>query len=281
MKRFLGAFVSVAGGLHNGVTNGTNLGVNTIMIHPSPPQRWCTKPFDEKAIEGFNLVMKKSAIEKVFLHGIYLANLANPDKQKFHLSKLALVHYLNLNEKLTNGSGVVFHVGSIKDTTEEEGFERIIKGINWILKEAPGKSCLMLEVAAGSGSVVGDKIEELKRIRDGVENPDRVFYCLDTAHLFGSGYDIVNKLDEVMDQIDKILGFENIKLVHFNDSKVELDSKKDRHENIGEGKIGKEAMVKFLNHPKLMNIPFVMETPGLKSDELAQSEVDKLHSWAK
>lgn len=279
-NRKLGAFVSVAGGLENGIINGEALGVNTIMVHPSPPQRWCTKPFADEAVAKFNEAKSKSKIENVYMHGIYLTNLANPDKQKFHLGKLALVHYLDLCEKV-NGNGVVFHTGTFKDTTEEEGFARVIKGLDWIIKESNSKkSILMLEIAAGSGSVVGDTFEELKRIRDGVANPDRIFFCLDTAHLFGSGYDIKDNLEEVVEKMDKVLGIENIKCVHFNDSKVELNSHKDRHENLGEGLIGEKAMKAFLNHPKLKHLPFVMETPALKKEEGGLAEVKKLQSWA-
>lgn len=280
MTRKLGAFVSVAGGLKNAIVNGNMLGVNTIMIHPSPPQRWCTKPFDPKAIEEYLELKKTSKIENVYFHGIYLSNLAHPVKQTYHLSKVALVHYLNLAEAI-GANGVVFHVGSFKDTTEEAGFAQIIKGINWILKEAPGKTPLMLEVAAGSGSVVGDRFEELKRIRDGVDNKNRVKFCLDTMHLFGSGYDIVNNLEGVVKEMDEILGIENIIGVHFNDSKVEFNSHRDRHENLGKGKIGEEAMKAFLNHPKLKNLSYIMETPGLKEPETALIEVKKLLSWAK
>src|SRR5690349_18207645 len=108
MNRPLGAFVSVAGGLKNGIVNGEALGINTIMTHPTPPQRWCTKPFDPKQIEEFNEARSKSKIENVFFHGIYLTNLANPIKQKYHLAKLSLVYYLDLCEKI-NGNGVIFH----------------------------------------------------------------------------------------------------------------------------------------------------------------------------
>jgi deoxyribonuclease-4 len=278
--RKLGAFVSVAGGLANGVANGEKLGVNTIMIHPSPPQRWCTKPFDQEQIRAFNEARSKSKIKHVYMHGIYLINLAKPDKQQFHLSKLALVEYLKLAEEI-GSDGVVFHVGSFKDTTEEEGFPRIAKGLNWIFEQAPGKSMLLLECAAGAGNIVGDRMEELARIYELAENKERIGFCLDTQHMFASGYDLVNKLEAVVSEIENVLGLEKVKAVHFNDSKVEFESHRDRHENIGEGKIGKKAMTDFLNHPKLRELAYIMETPGLKDPETAQSEVDKLLAWGK
>ncbi len=281
MSRNLGTFVSCAGGLQNAIINGDALGVNTIMIHPSPPQRWNSKPFESDQIDAYLDAKSKAKTVKVqHLHGIYLINLANPDKQKFHLSKLSLVNYLDLAEKI-DAKGVVFHTGSFKEIDEEEGFNRVIYGINWILEHAPGKKPLMLEMSAGSGNVIGDKLEELARIREGVEDKSRVKFCLDTQHMFASGYDIVNKLDEVVLEIDKYLGLENILCVHFNDSKTELGSNKDRHENLGEGLIGEIGMKRFLNHQKLKNLDFVMEVPAVKDVEGAKKQVEILHAWAK
>lgn len=278
--RYLGCFVSCAGGLFKAIENGKALGVNTIMLHPSPPQRWNTSAFTSEQIDKFNAARTGSGIEKVFFHGIYLINLANPDKQKLHLAKLSLQHYLDLANKV-EADGVVFHVGSFRDLDPEVCFPVIIDAINWVLEQTAGKSKLMLEIAAGSGNVVGDTFLELKRIRDGVVQKKRVQFCLDTAHLFGSGYDIRDNLAGVVAEMEEVLGIENIGAVHFNDSKVSLNSKKDRHENIGEGLIGMDAMQAFLNHPKLKHLPFIMETPALVDVVSSQAEVDKLKSWAK
>ncbi|HEX9804707.1 MAG TPA: TIM barrel protein, partial [Candidatus Dojkabacteria bacterium] len=158
--RHLGGFVSVAGGLQNGILAGRELDINTIMIHPTPPQRWNTKPFEKESIEKFNSERKNSEIEKVFFHGIYLVNLANPDKQKFHLSKVSLKNYLDLADAV-NADSVVFHVGSFKDQEDhEEGYARIAKGINWIFEHSENNKPLALEVAAGAGKVVGSKFED-------------------------------------------------------------------------------------------------------------------------
>jgi len=280
-SRHLGSFVSCAGGLANGVKNGEALGVNTIMLHASPPQRWLSNSFDPDQIAALNEAFKNSKIVKrMHYHSIYLINLANPDKQKFHLSKMTLVNYLELAEQ-TNVDGVVFHTGSFKDIEPEEGFLRVAKGINWIFENAKSSKDLYLEVAAGSGRVIGSKLEDLAKIKSLVENSKRVKFCLDTQHLWASGYDIKDDLDGVVKQIDSVLGLENIGCIHFNDSKTELGSNRDRHENLGEGLIGKEAMTAFLNHPKLKDKDFVMETPDVKNADLAKKEVEKLQSWAK
>ncbi len=277
--RYLGCHVSCAGGLSNAIVNAKALGVNAIQIHPSPPQRWVSQDFPDNVSETFNQARVNSGVEKIFFHGIYLINLANPDKQKFHLSKISLVYYLNLLEKI-KGNGVIFHVGSFKDTTEKEGFERIIYGINWILNESKTKVPLILEMAAGSGHVVGSNLDELARIYEGVEQKDRVAFALDTQHMWASGYDWVNKLDETVEKIDQVLGLGKVLAIHLNDSKMELASKKDRHENLGTGLIGESGMRAIINHPKLVNIPMILETPGLKSPETAINEVKKLQSWA-
>ena len=249
MKRKLGCFVSVAGGLETCIERGGQLGLDTIMIHPSPPQRWCAKPFKQEAIDAFNDKKKTSTIKSVFMHGIYLSNLAHPDKQKWHLGKLSLAHYMQLAEAI-GSDGVMFHTGSLKDTTEEVGFPQVAKSLDWILEKAPGESIIMMEVAAGAGNVIGDRFEELAKIYEMVENKDRVFFCLDSQHMWASGYDIANELDSVVDELDRILGIENVRCVHLNDSKTELGSNRDRHENLGEGLIGEEGIKGFLNHPK-------------------------------
>lgn len=293
-QRNLGAFVSCAGGLFNIIQRGNDLGVNTVMTHPAPPQRWNSTPFKDETVEKYlEVKATDNKIQKVYFHGIYLINLANPDKQKFHLSKVSVMHHMDLLRRI-NGDGVIFHTGSFKDIEEEPGFERVIYGLNWIfdnLEEMPSvlnkefwnKPRLFLEVAAGSGNVVGDQFEELARIYNGIkdEHKHKLGFCLDTQHMFASGYDLINDLDGVVETADKILGLDKIPVIHFNDSKTEFASHKDRHEDLGSaGKIGEVAMKNFLNHPKLKTKDFILETPSLDTPEGAKQQVDLLQSWA-
>lgn len=285
MKRHLGAFVSGSGGLFNILQRGRDLGVNTVMTHPAPPQRWNSTPFKDEVIDKYNSLRGEySDIERVFFHGIYLINLANPDSQKFHLSKLSVMHHLDLLNRI-DGDGVIFHTGSFKDTTEDVGFDRVIYGLNWIFENIPseikGKK-LLLECAAGSGSIVGDRMEELQRIYSGVKDEYKQYlgFCLDTQHMFASGYDLINNLEEVVSDIQKYLGLENVRAIHFNDSKTEFASHKDRHANLGEGLIGLDAMKNILNHPKLSEIPFILETPALDELEGALNQVKILKELA-
>lgn len=287
--RYLGAHVSVAGGLENAISAAALLGINTIQIHPSSPQRWISKPIDTASIETFVKAQKKSPVKLVFAHGIYLMNLAQPDKQKFHLSKLSLVHYLNFMSDLTTiakhyesdvvAGGVVIHVGSaVHYPTKQEALDRALYGLNWTLEQAPqGK--LLLESSAGSGQVIGEKLDDLAWLREHTEQKDRIGFALDTEHMFASGYDWTDA-DEVVRQVENSLPFKEVSVIHLNDSKVLCGSKKDRHENLGEGLIGGVAIKSIINHPKLQNIPMVLETPRMKSPEEAKIDVDKLKNWA-
>ncbi|MCA9382725.1 deoxyribonuclease IV, partial [Candidatus Dojkabacteria bacterium] len=207
-ERFIGAHVSSAGGLENALINAAALDINTIQIHPSPPQRWNAKPFDDGKENKFMAHFPTSVVKKVFFHGIYLINLANPDKQKFHLSKLSLVNYLDLCSRM-QAQGVIFHTGSFKDIEEKERYERVIYGVNWVLEHAENTAPLLLEVAAGAGKVIGSQIEDLARIYEGVNDKKRIAFALDTQHMWASGYDWQNKLDEIVEQLDNVLGLEN------------------------------------------------------------------------
>jgi deoxyribonuclease-4 len=274
MERFFGAHVSVAGGLEKSLEAAEALGVNTIQVHPSPPQKWNSKPFAAGVESKFNDLRAKSGVQKVFFHGIYLINLANPDDQKFHLSKVSLVNDLDLLARL-NGDGLIFHLGSLKDQKDEKvGYRRVADGINWVMENSKNQARLILEVAAGSGAVIGDRLEELAEIYSMVECKERVGFGLDSQHLWASGYDLQNDLAGFVRNLEQTLTFDKIWSVHLNDSMTALGSRKDRHENIGHGLIGKEALESFINHPKLRDIPFILETPALKTPETAKAEVD-------
>lgn len=279
MKRYFGAHVSAAGGLKNAVAAAVELGINTIQVHPSPPQRWNTTQFAEGVEEPFNAARKGTCLEKVFFHAIYLINMATPDNQKFHLAKTSLINYLDLNSRI-DGSGVIFHVGSMKDQADEaEGYDRVVSGLNHVLEKAPANARLILEVAAGAGSVIGDKVEELAMIYSQLERKEIVGFGLDTQHMWASGYDFVDHLEDVINNVEDALRLDKVWSIHLNDSKTALESRKDRHENIGDGLIGREALKKVFLHKKLAHIPFILETPALESLEGARSEIEKLRGF--
>ena len=279
MKRFFGAHVSSAGGLHNGLIAAKELGINTIQMHPSAPQRWKTAPFPAETEAEFLALRPSSGVEKVFFHAIYLINMATPDPQKFSLAKSSLVNYLELCERI-EGDGVIFHVGSMKDQPDEaEGYDRVVAGMNAVLEKAPPNARLIMEVAAGSGSVIGDKVDELSLIYSQLDAKDRVGFGLDTQHMWASGYDFVSELDKVLEEVDRAFSFDKVWSIHLNDSKTALASKTDRHENIGDGLIGRATLEKVFMHPSLAHIPFILETPALKTVDGAGSEIKKLETF--
>lgn len=279
MKRYFGAHVSCAGGLVNAAKAAIELEINTIQIHPSPPQRWNSQPFAAGVEDAFNETREGSCLEKVFFHAIYLINMATPDPQKFHFAKTSLLNYLDLSARI-GGAGVIFHVGSMKDQPDEaEGYDRVVSGLNWVLERAPANSRLIMEVAAGSGSIIGDRVEELELIYSQLERKELAGFGLDTQHMWASGYDLATDLEGVIKNVDQSLGLDKVWSIHLNDSKTELASKKDRHENIGDGLIGEAALRRVFTHPKLQSIPFILETPALESLDGARSEIQKLQGF--
>lgn len=278
MERFFGCHVSSSGGIANAVIAGRNLNVNTIQLHPSPPQRWNFSAFAAGIEKVFLKEMENSPVKKVFFHGIYLINLANPDPEQMSRSRTSLIHYLDLNARL-KGAGVIFHVGSLKDEPDEKvGYTRAADSINFVMEKVPAGARLILEVAAGSGKVIGDQFEDLAAIYKQVERKESVGFGLDSQHMWASGYDLKGGLDKVVKDIDANFGMDKVWAVHLNDSKTECGSKKDRHENLGQGLIGEEAIRAIIHHPKLAPIPFILETPDLKDEEGAKKEVEKLRA---
>ena len=287
---YLGAHVSSAGGVENSIKEGDEYGINSIQIMPTAPMRWATKNIEQESVVKFVETLKTSQVKKILIHGIYLTNLARSDKQLFHLSKMGLVVYLDfanrVEELIKKNSldveilGVCFHPGSQKELNYEDSMERISYGMDWVLNEVGGTSLLLIESTAGTGGNLGRSFTELANIRNGCKGKDRVGYVIDTQHTYAAGYDWVNGIDSVVEEMGDTLGFERIKSIHINDSLVDLGSNKDRHANLGEGKIGEKAMYNILHRKEFKNIPFILETPALKSFSSAKEEISQLKKLA-
>lgn len=288
---YLGAHVSSSGGIENAIKNGEKYQINTIQMMPTAPMRWATKPILDEEIEKFVNELGNSNVKKILIHGIYLTNLAREDKQLFHLGKMGLVVYLDFAERVAKEIekrkvdseilGICFHPGSQKELPYKESIERVSKGIQWVLDEVKGKQKLLIETTAGTGTNLGRSFEELKKMRDGVKDKERVGFVVDTQHTYAAGYDWVNDLETVISQIEKTLGLKNVKSIHLNDSKMDCGSNKDRHADLGEGKLGEETIRKILKHPKLKKVPFILETPALKASATMEREIERLKELAK
>jgi len=177
--------------------------------------------------------------------------------------------------------GVCFHPGSQKELNYEDSLERISYGIDWVLDEVGGNQWLLIESTAGTGTNMGRSFTELKSMRDGCKGKERVGYVLDTQHTYAGGYDWVNDIESVVEEIGETLGYDRVKSIHLNDSLMNLGSNKDRHANLGEGKLGRDTVYNILHRKEFKNIPFILETPALKSSKTMGEEILQLKELAK
>lgn len=259
----IGAHVSGAGGLYNAPLNAVKEQLETFQMFSRPPQTFKCPPLDDAAVETFKQTIKDTGFERYYIHAPYLISLASA-KNTLRYGSITM-----LKQELDRGSrlgvrGVMFHTGSAASQPDRAtGIKVAIDSLNKILDGYKGSCMLLLENAAGSGSVLGCNFEELAQLYKGIKkNKAKVGFCLDTAHAFGSGYDLRTKaaVNKVLKEFDDILGLEHLICVQMNDSKVELNSKKDRHEHIGKGYIGAEGLGALFNHPKMKNMDFLLET---------------------
>ncbi len=238
-------------------------GSNVFMVYTGAPQNTVRKPVSELKVTEGHEYMKEHGIEKVVIHAPYIINLGNTVKPEIY--KLAK-DFLAVEIERTIAMGadtLILHPGSGVGAERDVAIKQIVDGLNEII--TPDMKCsIALETMAGKGSEIGCRFEEIAQIIDGVKYNDKLSVCFDTCHVFDSGYDIVNDLDGVLDEFDRIVGKERISVFHINDSKNTLGSHKDRHANIGDGNIGYEAICKVVYHNDFMKIPKILETPYIK-----------------
>lgn len=283
---YLGAHVSSSGGIENAIKEGDRYEINSIQMMPTAPMRWVTKSIPQENINKFVEALKVSQVKKILIHGIYLTNLAREDKQLFHLGKMGLVVYLDfanrVSELIRKNSldveilGVCFHPGSQKDLNYEDSLERISYGIDWVLNEVGGDQWLLIESTAGTGTNMGRTLTELKNMREGCDKKEEVGYVLDTQHTYAAGYDWVNDIESVIEEIKETLSIDKVKSIHLNDSMMSMGSNKDRHADLGKGKLGEVTIRNILQRKELKNIPFILETPSLKNPKTMYEEISKL-----
>lgn len=256
----LGCHLSASNGyLHMG-REAVSLGANTFQFFTRNPRGFKVKALDLDDCAAFNSFWAENNGGRIVAHAPYTLNACSADP---HIRELAEMIMSDDLERLENINGVYynFHPGSHVKQGVEVGTDYIVELLNKLLK--PGqKTIVLLETMAGKGSEVGRTFEELRAIIDRVEHSEKLGVCLDTCHVFDGGYDIVNEPDAVMEQFDKIIGLDRLHAVHLNDSKNTLGSHKDRHELIGEGNIGLDALVSFITRPEISKLPIVLETPN-------------------
>lgn len=271
----IGAHVSSAGGVDKCIDRAASLGASCCQFFISPPQQWAQTVHSQIEIDEFKKKSQESKIYPNFIHGTYLINLATQNPVNLEKAIDWLVYALDLAEKL-GVTGVIFHTGSHGGRGFEAVQRQIIEALSQVLEKSSAEdACLILENSSGGGGSVGANFSELGQIIKGVVS-DRIKICLDTCHAYTSGYDIKDHLDEVLSEFDKEIGPDRLVALHANDCKFELGSKKDRHENIGEGFLGKDGFKRLLNHPKLKDLPFILEVPGFENTGPDQKNVQIL-----
>jgi deoxyribonuclease-4 len=240
-------------------------GATTFMIYTGAPQNTRRKAIEELNIEAGLQHMKEHGISDIVVHAPYIINIANTVKPEvFALG----VEFLQKEIERTEAIGatqIVLHPGSHVGEGEEKGIKKIIEGLNEVLS-VDSNVQIALETMAGKGSECGKTFEELAQIIDGVTNNERLSVCFDTCHTHDAGYNIVEDFDGVLEEFDKIIGLDRIKVVHINDSKNERGARKDRHENLGFGHIGFDALNYIVHHEVFKDIPKILETPWVGSD---------------
>ena len=260
--RRIGVHVSIAGNIWESLERAKGLGCNAMQIFSRNPRGWQAAELASADIERFKALKKEYDIRPVVVHVPYIINLATPDRGLYKKSIIAFIEDLERSE-LLGAEYFVTHLGSHVGSREDEGIERFAQALDGIIKKVRPGTMILLENTAGSGSWIGYKFEHIKRIIDNISDAGNVGVCLDTAHTFEAGYRVDTKagLDKALKEFDRFVGTERIKVVHFNDSLSSAGSHVDRHQHIGKGNIGLEGMKRIINHPKLHNAAFILETP--------------------
>ncbi|GGA68500.1 deoxyribonuclease IV [Ornithinibacillus halotolerans] len=264
----IGSHVSMSGKkmLLASSEEAVSYGANTFMIYTGAPQNTRRKPIEELNIEEGLKHMQENGIADIVVHAPYIINIGNTTKpETFELG----VNFLRSEIDRTEAIGakqIVLHPGAHVGAGAEDGIKKIIEGLNEVLQKEDQVQ-IALETMAGKGSEIGRTFDEIAKIIDGVTLNEKLSVCLDTCHVHDAGYDIVNDFDGVLTEFDKIIGVDRIKVVHVNDSKNERGAHKDRHENIGFGHIGFDALHYIITHPQLADLPKILETPYVGLDK--------------
>jgi len=285
LPRF-GAHLSVAGGLFQAIYAGETIGFDCVQIFVKNQKQWRAPALTGEQIEAFNTAKQKAGLHPVVAHGSYLLNLASANDEQRERSINALIDEHQRCEAL-GIAGLVFHPGAHVNSTINDGIAYIAQSLDRVLVESPPNACtILLECTAGQGSSIGWRFEHLADILAHVRNSHGLGVCLDTCHLFAAGYDFrtAEGYAAMIDELDCAIGLSLVKCIHVNDSKNDCGSRVDRHEHIGQGKIGAEGFAHFINDPRFAGMPMILETPKGVDDEgtdLDRVNLERLRSLIK
>lgn len=256
----IGCHLSSSKGFKHMGKEALSIDANTFQFFSRNPRGSKAKAVDKKDTDALIEILKNNNFAPILAHAPYTLNACSNDAGLREFAKNTMASDLKIMEYIP-GNLYNFHPGSHVGQGVEVAVDFITDMLNSILDEKYNTTVL-LETMSGKGSEVGSSFEEIRTIIDRVELNHKLGVCLDTCHIYSAGYDIVNDLEGVLEKFDKIIGLERLKAVHLNDSMTPFNSRKDRHEKIGEGSLGLDAVIKFINHPKLRHLPFYLETPN-------------------
>lgn len=256
----IGCHLSVADGFEHMGIEALKIGANTFQYFSRNPRGSKVKKIDEEDINALLKIIVENKFKVILAHAPYTMNPCSADLRVREFAHIVMKEDL-ANMEYMPGNYYNFHPGSHLGQGTAKGIKLITELLNEVMKKDQSTTVL-LETMSGKGSEVGRSFEELKEIIDNVDIKDKVGVCFDTCHVYSAGYDIVQRLDSVLEEFDKIIGIERLKAVHLNDSMTPYGSRKDRHAAIGNGTIGLKAIVAIINHPALRDLPFYLETPN-------------------
>lgn len=277
----IGAHCSAAGGVHKALLHGEAIGATTIQLFTSNQRQWAGKPISDNELALWQEALEGTGMQKVMSHASYLLNLGSPKEENMTKSLRAFEQEIKRCHQL-DIAYLNFHPGAAVGDPEEECLERIVESLLHFEKLTDkGTTRLLLETTAGQGTTVGHTFEHLAYIIKGVEKKVPIGVCIDTCHIFAAGYDIRDKKswDETLEEFDAIVGLKHLYGLHINDSLHELGSRKDRHANLGKGKIGIEGFRAMMEDKRLRELPKYLETPH--GDEYWENEIQMLRDFAK
>jgi deoxyribonuclease-4 len=257
-----GFHISIAGGFSKVVERAKVRGCETIQFFSRNPRGWKYGSLKQKEIDEFRASIQSSSLFPIFLHLPYLPNIASQGSKFYQRSIDSIVTDLKRAEQI-GAPYLIIHIGHRMEASEDQALEAVSQGIDQAFERAENSVILLLENTAGQGTEIGYNFEHLRRILDGVHDRERMGICLDTAHAFEAGYDLSRKegIEQALESFDRTIGLKRLHLLHLNDSKTPLGSRKDRHWHIGEGYIGKEGFRELIHHPSIETLPGIMETP--------------------
>ena len=251
-----------SGGIKKALENAHAFGMDSVQLFAQSPRTWRFPAHDPADLEAFKARREELGIGAVTIHALYLLNLASPKADFYEKSVETLSKTVDAACAI-GAEAVVFHVGSHQGAGFDAGLERVVPALTQALERCSETTWLCMENTAGTGDTIGRSLEELAALYEALDRHPRLGVCLDSCHLFASGYDVTDagELDRVVKQLDGLVGLDRLRVLHVNDSKTPLGSNRDRHDNIGDGLMGSKLAV-FLGHPKLQGLPALLEVPG-------------------